>query len=66
MIPTQASWPSGFYLIILRTRDQAGKILEREAAFILRPPNGQRSQRLALIWTSATATAYNDWGGANS
>ena len=66
VIPTEATWPSGFYLIILRTRDQAGGILEREAGFILRPPNGQRTQRLALIWTSATATAYNDWGGANS
>lgn len=66
VIPTAASWPSGFYLIILRTRDQAGGILEREAGFVLRPPNGQRTQRLALIWTSATATAYNDWGGANS
>jgi len=66
VIPTAASWPSGFYLIILRTRDQTGRILEREAGFILRPPNGQRSQRLALIWTSATAAAYNDWGGANS
>jgi len=66
VIRTEPTWPSGFYLIILRTRDQAGGILEREAGFILRPPNGQRSQRLALIWTSATATAYNDWGGANS
>jgi hypothetical protein len=66
VIPTAASWPSGFYLIILRTRDQAGGILEREAGFILRAPNGQRTQRLALIWTSATVTAYNDWGGANS
>lgn len=37
VIPTQATWPSGFYLIILRTRDQAGKLMEREAGFILRP-----------------------------
>lgn len=66
VIRTEPTWPSGFYLVILRTRDQAGRILEREAGFILRPPNGQRTQRLALIWTSATATAYNDWGGANS
>ena len=64
-IPVDSAWTSGGYVIVLGASDGEG-VFEREAFFVLRPSPGHRSGRIALIVTSATATAYNDWGGANA
>ncbi len=66
VIAVDVSWPSGFYLIILRAIAPNGKTMEREAGFVLRPKKGEPRGRIALIVRTATATAYNDWGGGNS
>ncbi len=57
-------WKSGFYLIVFRA-EQDGVVVESEHFFVLRPavPGGQAS--MALIMTTSTLLAYNDWGGAN-
>lgn len=56
--------PSGFYLIVLRTVQTSGEIWEREHFFVVKAPAGQR-RRMALVLTTSTLLAYNDWGGAN-
>ena len=66
VVPVEASWPSGFYLVILRAVGPGGKTMEREAGFVVRPRKGERKNPIALIVRTATAAAYNDWGGANS
>ena len=65
-VPVDTAWPSGFYLVILRALGPTGATIEREAGFVVRPRKGERKNRIALVVTTATAAAYNDWGGANS
>lgn len=57
------SWRSGFYLVTIRAVSE-GEVFEREHFFVVRAPAG-RTNRLALILTTSTLNAYNDWGGAN-
>ena len=57
-------WRSGFYVVVVRAVSAAGEVWEREHGFTLRARPGQRSG-LALIMTTSTLLAYNDWGGAN-
>ena len=59
-------WASGAYVVLLRAAGSDGERCEREAFFIVRPASGARVGRIALVVTTATATAYNDWGGANA
>lgn len=61
-----SGWQSGFYLIVLRATGADGRSVEREAGFVLRAKPVQRKNSAVLILTTVTATAYNDWGGANS
>ncbi len=57
-------WRSGFYLAIVRAVSPAGEVWEREHGFTLRAAPARRGQ-IALIMTTSTMLAYNDWGGAN-
>ena len=57
-------WPSGFYLIRLVALKPGAPHFESDAFFVLRSPPGNR-KRMALILTTSTMIAYNDWGGAN-
>jgi hypothetical protein len=57
-------WRSGFYLVIVRAVSPAGEVWEREHGFTVRAAPGSRSG-IALILTTSTMLAYNDWGGAN-
>ena len=57
-------WRSGFYLIRLLVDEGGPRHWESEAFFVLRAPP-QRRGRAAIILTTSTMTAYNDWGGAN-
>ena len=56
--------PSGFYLIISHTLQPSGEIWEREHFFVIKARAGSR-KRIALVLTTSTMLAYNDWGGAN-
>lgn len=58
-------WEPGFYLLIVRTVAPDGLIWEREHFFVLRAHNPGTHSRLAVLLTSSTLLAYNDWGGAN-
>ncbi|MGW5111227.1 N,N-dimethylformamidase beta subunit family domain-containing protein [Nocardia sp. NPDC004123] len=62
-IPVDPQWRSGLYLVIARIEVE-GRIYEREHFFVLRAAVTGRT-RYALMLTTATMTAYNDWGGAN-
>jgi hypothetical protein len=58
-----SAWRAGFYLVRLSVG--AGEQLwESEAFFVVRRPAGRRG-RMALLLTTSTMLAYNDWGGAN-
>lgn len=55
--------PTGFYLIIVRNAT-AHAVWEREHFFVVHARPEERGD-IALILTTGTLTAYNDWGGAN-
>ena len=55
---------SGFYLVVLRTVQRSGEIWEREHFFVVKTP-AVHSKGMALVLTTSTLLAYNDWGGAN-
>jgi hypothetical protein len=68
--PVGLSWTlpndleSGFYLIVLRTVQHSGEVWEREHFFAVKAPAARRKV-MALVLTTGTLLAYNDWGGAN-
>jgi len=65
-IPTETSWPSGFYHIVFRSEGgEAGggtrsDLPRADAFFVLRPrsPSG-----MLLVLSTNTYNAYNQWGG---
>ncbi|MDI2098317.1 N,N-dimethylformamidase beta subunit family domain-containing protein [Ruicaihuangia caeni] len=61
-IPDDA--PAGFYLIIVRNHTPSGEVWEREHFIIVKHATDHRAS-IALILTTGTLSAYNDWGGAN-
>ncbi|MBO2462101.1 N,N-dimethylformamidase beta subunit family domain-containing protein [Actinomadura violacea] len=64
-VPVGADWPSGFYLVIVGIDDEHGRRHEREHFFVVRAKAGERAAA-ALVLTTSTMLAYNDWGGANA
>ena len=56
-IPVGPAWPSGTYLVTLASGD------EREHAFFVVRPEPASSAPILLVLSTATANAYNDWGG---
>ena len=64
------AWRPGVYVVVLRTVDEFGDVLERETFFVLRSRStgSDRPPRTSIVHILATSTyvAYNDWGGANS
>ncbi|UUW90851.1 N,N-dimethylformamidase beta subunit family domain-containing protein [Pimelobacter simplex] len=61
-IPVDPTWDSGFYLVVVGV-EADGRRHEREGFFVVRAPEPRAE--LALVLTTGTLTAYNDWGGAN-
>jgi len=55
--------PSGFFLVVVRNRTPHG-VWEREHFVVVRATATRRNP-IALILTTSTMLAYNDWGGAN-
>jgi len=64
-IDVDASWSSGFYLVLVRTTRADGTVFEREHFFVVKPDAGGPKKPLALVLSTSTMMAYNDWGGAN-
>ena len=60
------SWRSGFYVVIVRVRDDDGGVFEREHFFVVKPSKPATNTSIAFIVSTATMNAYNDWGGGNS
>ncbi len=59
------TWRSGFYLLIVRARNDRGETCEREHFFVVRAENSGEQGAIAFVLTTSTLNAYNDWGGAN-
>lgn len=57
------SWQPGFYLIRL-SAGEGESLWQSDAFFVLRQSTARRA-RMALLLTTSTMIAYNDWGGAN-
>ena len=64
-LTVDASWPTGLYLVVVACDTDDGARWEREHAFVVRPAPGTVTNPLALVLTTGTLGAYNDWGGAN-
>lgn len=62
-IPTEATWPSGFYEVVL-TSGPDGKLRTTRAFFVVRSRAADRS-RILLALATNTYHAYNDFGGRN-
>ena len=65
-VAVPSEWTSGFYLVIVRVRDDDGGVFEREHFFVINPLVPASSSSIAFIVSTATMNAYNDWGGGNS
>ncbi|MES2916859.1 MAG: N,N-dimethylformamidase beta subunit family domain-containing protein [Pseudomonadota bacterium] len=52
------AWPTGVYTVTLEVEGHSS-----QAMFVLKP--AQPTAKLALILTTGTWCAYNDWGGSN-
>ena len=57
-------WPTGGYRITCRIDTQSG-IREQHHLVLIRNKQGNRSSRLALVSSTGTWLAYNNWGGSN-
>lgn len=56
--------PPGFYLLRVTTPQPSGTHWEYHHFLVVKAPSGSRA-RAALVLTTSTLLAYNDWGGAN-
>lgn len=65
-VPVSTEWSSGFYVVIVRVRDDDGGVFEREHFFVVNPTKPAVNSSIAFIVSTATMNAYNDWGGGNS
>ncbi|WP_155638286.1 N,N-dimethylformamidase beta subunit family domain-containing protein [Burkholderia cepacia] len=63
VIQIDPAWGTGFYLIIASI-EVDGVRYSTEHFFVLKAPRESRG-RVALVLTTSTLLAYNDWGGAN-
>ncbi len=57
-------WRPGFYIVTVRTVQSNGELWEREHYFVVKAAP-ERRPKMALVLTTGTMLAYNDWGGAN-
>ena len=62
-VPVSADWRPGFYLVVF-TVEAPHDRSESEAFFVVRERKSGR-KGIALVLTTSTLLAYNDWGGAN-
>jgi hypothetical protein len=58
-------WRPGLYLLIVRVQRDGRAPVEREHFIVVRPAVDGSVAKTALLLTTSTLIAYNDWGGAN-
>lgn len=63
-IEVDPEWQSGLYLLVVGTEVE-GRRYEREHFVVVRPSGTVPRAPFALLLTTSTMIAYNDWGGAN-
>lgn len=63
VVPIDPAWGTGFYLIVASI-EVDGVHYSTEHFFVLKARQESRG-RVALVLTTSTLLAYNDWGGAN-
>lgn len=62
-VPTDETWPSGFYLVTLTAHDAPADRAKGYAAFVVR--GGRRRATALLVLATNTYNAYNSWGGCS-
>jgi hypothetical protein len=62
-ITVSGEWPSGYYQVILRAREEGGRKAEGEAFFVVRSAKPGHEARILLQLCTNTYNAYNTWGG---
>jgi hypothetical protein len=65
-VTVSSAWRSGFYVVVVRVRDDDGGMFEREHFVVVKPAVPASSTSIAFVVSTATMNAYNDWGGGNS
>ncbi|MDA1096473.1 MAG: hypothetical protein O3B84_04365 [Chloroflexi bacterium] len=63
-LPVPLDWPPGGYLVVARAEDKRGAV-SQDAFFVVRATASARTS-IALLTSTYTWNAYNDWGGANA
>lgn len=63
-IPVDETWEPGFYLLIM-SFEHDGRVFEREHFAVIKRARSLKPAPLALVLTTSTMLAYNDWGGGN-
>ncbi|MGB6306528.1 MAG: N,N-dimethylformamidase beta subunit family domain-containing protein [Steroidobacteraceae bacterium] len=58
-------WPSGAYRITLTAEGRDGAAIQAHHLFIVRPPAGDKPNRILQVAATGSWTAYNTWGGSN-
>lgn len=61
----QPKWKPGLYLVVVAVERAGHQPFEREHFIVVRPREAGSTARNALLLTTSTLLAYNDWGGAN-
>lgn len=56
-------WRSGYYSVLLRGEDSAGRSATGEMFFVVRSARPGKESRILLQLTTNTYNAYNTWGG---
>ena len=63
-ISIEDDWKTGFYIVVFSVDGGEKGRFESDAYFVLRKSPQDRCG-IALVLTTSTLVAYNDWGGAN-
>jgi hypothetical protein len=62
-VPIPATWPSGFYEVLLRGDDVQGPAAIGHSFFVVRAAQPGRTSPILLVLSTNTYNAYNRWGG---
>lgn len=62
-VPVAATWPSGYYRVMLHTQEANGKRAKGEAFFCVRSAKPGTQAKILLQLCTNTYNAYNRWGG---
>jgi hypothetical protein len=64
-VAVPASWPSGYYQVLLRAAGGGPGAADAEAFFVVRSPRPGRDAGILVQLCTNTYNAYNNWGGSS-